>query len=396
MDRPSFRELDRKLSQAKESVSRNKILTINPAALAEDAFDLGFLISDLADTLYEILIEIKPQNYVGRRPPEKSYEDEIQNLDLFAFRWDSARFGCEVYFKFVINGDFLYIVSLHQHRPQKRGVNKMDTQNISCPRGHSDLEAQKAVKETTFRGEHIEYEIDVYVCRECGIEIGTLDQAAKAQLAIAEAYKKRAGLLTSADIKENRKRLGWSQKKLAQMTGLGISSIKRWELGIIQTKPMDSLLRRAFDGHKTGNYYIGNRMLSLERVNLVMMEFEKHLGFSFLQDGDMLLYDAKYIWFADMVAHRELGRSMTGATYAALPHGPQLNNYRDLVDDIRNADRSKAKPLSEEELKIIARVARKFPTKKSVFEAAHREPAWKTKSTGAIILYSDSANLVEI
>ncbi|BBO74917.1 hypothetical protein DSCW_23340 [Desulfosarcina widdelii] len=272
----------------------------------------------------------------------------------------------------------------------------MDIQDIRCPRGHNDLKAQKVVKETTFRGEHIEYEIDVYVCRECGIEIGTIDQAAKAQLAIAEAYKKKVGLLTSVEMKENRKRLGWSQKKLAKMTGLGISSIKRWELGIIQTKPMDRLLRSAFGGQKAGNFYVGNRVLSLERVKLVMMEFEKQLGSAFLQDGDMLLYDAKYTWFADMVAHRELGRSMTGATYAALPHGPQLNNYRELVDAIRNADESKAEPLSEEEVKIIARVARKFPAKHLAYEAAHRESAWKTKSTGAIIPYSDSANLTEI
>ena len=121
MNRPSLREIDRKLYQAKESVSQNKILTINPAVLAEDADGLGFLISDLANTLSKILIEIKAQNYIGRRPPEKSYEDEIKDLDLFAFRWNSVRFGCETYLKFVISDDFLYIVSLHRHRPQKRG-----------------------------------------------------------------------------------------------------------------------------------------------------------------------------------------------------------------------------------------------------------------------------------
>ncbi|WP_155303891.1 hypothetical protein [Desulfosarcina widdelii] len=121
MDRPSFRELDLKLSQAKDSVSQNKILTINLAALASDAFDLGYLISELTDILSEILDEIRPKDYVGRRPPEKSYEDQIKDLDLFAFRWNSARFGCEAYFKFVINGDILYIVSLHQHKTVRRG-----------------------------------------------------------------------------------------------------------------------------------------------------------------------------------------------------------------------------------------------------------------------------------
>ena len=38
-----------------------------------------------------------------------------------------------------------------------------------------------------------------------------------------------------------------------------------------------------------------------------------------------------------MVAFRNIGRSMTGATYAALPYGPQLNNYSDLIDEIKKA-----------------------------------------------------------
>lgn len=38
--------------------------------------------------------------------------------------------------------------------------------------------------------------------------------------------------------------------------------------------------------------------------------------------------------YADQVAYRELGIGMTGATYAVMPHGPQLDNYADLVDEI--------------------------------------------------------------
>lgn len=90
MDRPSFREIDLKLSQAKESVSQNNILTINPAALASDAFDLGYLISELTETLSEILDEIRPKDYVGRRPPEKSYEDEIKDSDLFCLQMEQC------------------------------------------------------------------------------------------------------------------------------------------------------------------------------------------------------------------------------------------------------------------------------------------------------------------
>jgi putative zinc finger/helix-turn-helix YgiT family protein len=267
---------------------------------------------------------------------------------------------------------------------------------LKCPRGHSDLSAINVVKEKTFRGQHIAYEIETYICDKCGIAVGTVDQAANAQLAMAEAYRQKVGLLTSAEIKENRAKLGWSQQKLAKMTSLGISSIKRWELGIIQTAPMDRLLRDAFKGNKMGDPYTGNRELSLERIKLVMKEFEKNLGVPLLEDGDMMLYDAKFTWFADMVAYRELGRSMTGAAYAALPYGPQLNNYLDLVDLIRKADETKAEPLSEYEKKIIARVARKFPTKQMVYDASHREPVWKDKTRGSIIPYSDSQLLREI
>jgi hypothetical protein len=70
----------------------------------------------------------------------------------------------------------------------------------------------------------------------------------------------------------------------------------------------------------------------------VLDSFEKELGRPLLKKDDRMLYAAKYLWYADMVSFRDLGRGMTGATYAALPMSPQLNNYRDLVDEIFRAD----------------------------------------------------------
>jgi len=87
---------------------------------------------------------------------------------------------------------------------------------------------------------------------------------------------------------------------------------------------------------------------------------------------------------------------MTGATYARLPPGPQLNNYRDLIDDILKADASKAEPLTGEEKRIINRIARKFPKEQMVYDAAHRKPVWKKRPTGAIIPDTDSAELIAI
>jgi putative zinc finger/helix-turn-helix YgiT family protein len=272
----------------------------------------------------------------------------------------------------------------------------MDKKIQNCPNGHGPMELKKDEKKVTFRGEEITFEAKAYVCEKCGLEVASIEQAAEIQNSIADAYRRKTGLLTGEEIRRMRERLNLSQRDLAERAGVGIASIKRWENGIIQTKPMNSALKAAFQNKKVGDNYTGNRALSIPRIKLVMKEFEAELGERFLEEGDMLLFDAKYTWYADMIAYQRLGRSLTGATYAALPHGPQLNNYKELIGLIREADESTAKPLSMEEKRIIMKVALTFPTKQSIYDAVHRESVWQNKATGAIIPYSDSAKLTEI
>ena len=76
---------------------------------------------------------------------------------------------------------------------------------------------------------------------------------------------------------------------------------------------------------------------------------------------------------ADILAFRQLGQGLTGASYAAITYGPQLNNYRDLVKPIQKSDVNEAEPLSPDEVRIIQRVAEKFPNDQDVYDAAHRE-----------------------
>ena len=112
--------------------------------------------------------------------------------------------------------------------------------------------------------------------------------------------------------------------------------------------------------------------------------------------NDRMLYAAKYLWYADMLAYRETGESMTGATYAALPKGPQLNNYKDLVKEIARADETTAVPLSKEEKRIIVRIARRFPKDNLIYRTSHEEQIVQTKNIGAIIPYSDLDQLTGI
>ena len=107
----------------------------------------------------------------------------------------------------------------------------------------------------------------------------------------------------------------------------------------------------------------GIATFSIPRIRLVLAAFETVLKKDLLIEGDRMLYSAKYLWYADMLSYRNSGRSMTGATYAALPLGPQLNNYKVLIKDIMNADVKAEEALTKEELTIISKIAAAFPNK---------------------------------
>ena len=121
-----------------------------------------------------------------------------------------------------------------------------------------------------------------------------------------------------------------------------------------------------------------------------------HGSGNLLRPTDKMLYAAKYLWYADMTAFRETGQGMTGATYAALPHGPQLNNYADLVDLIREAQEGRAEPLTEHEERILARIAKVFPSNQSIYTAAHKEQAYTSRKNGELIPYADAERITAV
>lgn len=269
---------------------------------------------------------------------------------------------------------------------------------MNCPNDHGRMELKSTTKEVPFRGKRVKYRAQHYVCPVCGIEVDDLALAAENQKAISDAYRKSARLLTGEEIIEGRKKLGWSQEDLSRAAHVGIASVKRWETGQIQTKAMDDTLRRVLAGKSAvHDAYSGNRPLSLPRIKLVLGRFGALLGRKLLKSHpDKMLYAAKYLWYADMVAFRETGQSMTGATYAALPHGPQLNNYSDLVDLIRRADEDQAEPLTEQEERVLVRIAKTFPSNQNVYAAVHKEHAYKARKNGELIPYTDAETIAAV
>ena len=267
---------------------------------------------------------------------------------------------------------------------------------FQCPKGHGIMQLKRIDKTTDFRGVEITYQAEAYVCPECGLEAGTIQSAGAIQRAIADAYRNKTGLLTGEEIRSLRKARGLNQQDLADLMNVGVASIKRWETGLIQSKSMDRILRTYLQESFCVNVFTGNREFSIPRVKLVIKIIEKKLGKRLLKKTDKMLFAAKYLWYADMVSFSLLGRSMTGAAYAALPYGPQLNNYSDLVDEIKDADLFNADPLTSDEVRIIGRIIEKFPNAQMVYDAAHKEKVWKETAVGALIPYSRSSELTEI
>ncbi len=272
----------------------------------------------------------------------------------------------------------------------------MTFQNHNCPNGHGPMELTRIMQQMSFRGQKLNCNVEQFTCKTCGLEVATKSQASSMQKSIADAYRAIKGLMTGQEIKVHRTELNMTQKDLADAMSVGIASIKRWEGGIIQTPGMDKLLRQAFWPRQREITITGNRPFSIERIKLALVKFNNLYAYDLLEDGDKLLYSAKPLWYADMVAHRELGRGMTGATYAALPMGPQLNNYSELATDILRSNEKKAEPFTPEEKRILKRVYEKFPGKTDAYDASHREVIWKNKRIGEIIPYIESSELVEM
>lgn len=118
MDRPSHKEINRKIKQAREAVSENQFSILNPVIIAADAIELGVDLQNISFILIDLLEEITPNHYAGQYPPQRSYEHDIEGYELLAFRWLSKTLGCRVYLKFTIKGKRIWLVSLHEDRKE--------------------------------------------------------------------------------------------------------------------------------------------------------------------------------------------------------------------------------------------------------------------------------------
>lgn len=96
-------------------------------------------------------------------------------------------------------------------------------------------------------GQKFEIETDGYRCSNCGFQTIDSQQSEEFTRQLSDAYRRANGLLTSEEIRARRNELGMTQQEFAAYIGPGVASVRRWELGQIQDKAMDLLIRLKTD-----------------------------------------------------------------------------------------------------------------------------------------------------
>ena len=116
-NRPSDGELSKKIKAAKAALmSQNRVYANLNKAVGE-LYELEIEASgQIWQLISELLDEVAPKDYVGGRPPQRSYEKTIEDHELFAFCWDSLRLGKKMYIKFALKESRYYYVSLHRSK----------------------------------------------------------------------------------------------------------------------------------------------------------------------------------------------------------------------------------------------------------------------------------------
>jgi HTH-type transcriptional regulator/antitoxin MqsA len=116
---------------------------------------------------------------------------------------------------------------------------------FECERGKLEPAIVSLVGER--HGESFTVSLDGLKCQECGFQTVDSEQSAEFTRLISDAYRTAHGRLTGKEIRARRTQLGMSQMQFGEYLGTGPASVKRWELGQVQDRAMDELIRLKTD-----------------------------------------------------------------------------------------------------------------------------------------------------
>jgi putative zinc finger/helix-turn-helix YgiT family protein len=119
-----------------------------------------------------------------------------------------------------------------------------------------ELEEKSVGMSAEVKGEPVLVEnISGWVCPGCGYKTLHSSVMPEYMRLAADAYRRKHSLLTSDEIRERRDLIHQTQDQFARYLGVGIASVKRWELGQVQDRAMDKLIRLCTDPNEALDNY---------------------------------------------------------------------------------------------------------------------------------------------
>ncbi len=231
------------------------------------------------------------------------------------------------------------------------------------------------VQTLNFRKEEFTVKQRFYLCEDSG-ERFTSTQLDELNLSLVyNAYRAKHHILSLEEIKETREKYGLSAVKMSEILGFGSNSFGLYERGEIPSLANSKLLKLASDPESffqlVNDWEIdnaGTKSKLLDKVNKMIDEesetdflenylignsqFSELTGYrkpSLSRLKEMVVFFAhkvpsyktkmnKLLFYADFLCFRELGVSMSGARYKAIPYGPVLDKFQTLFENLAETD----------------------------------------------------------
>ncbi len=295
----------------------------------------------------------------------------------------------------------------------------------------------------TFRKETFNIVYHYYLCKDSGERFTDEQLDTLNTVQATNQYREKYGIPFPEEIRQIRERYGVSASKMSEVLGMGANTYRLYESGEMPTvangrlilsvsnpeefikqveasahflterevvrfieKAQSLIARRDRDAHGSEPMPIslrdypptslnGYRRLSLPRIANVLAYFEHHIGDLYKTKLNKLLF------YADFLAYKQHGYSITGLPYRAIPYGPVPAEYGRLFlrlqDDgqvsveERNGKEDQysevyhprvsfdGETFSRDELCVLETVAQSFSGKDTgeIVRLSHEELAWK-------------------
>ncbi len=323
---------------------------------------------------------------------------------------------------------------------------------LTCMEEHEVNLVQREEHEV-FKGEEVAFTATYEYCSNTDELLETEEFIRANSLAVKDAYRKKAGLLTSEEINNIRGKYGISQKDFSKILNWGEATITRYENHQIQDRAHDDILRKIDSdpkwllemlnrargelSSKAYNKYL-NRVqvqfnllkksyliatINAEYASLKKPEFTGCNELKLDKVIEAINYIAqrvsnlhkvklmKLLWYCDTYHYRKHGRSITGLAYKALKMGavPVCHEYiinldgvnYDVVEYDDIAYKFEVSPgfevryLSGEEIESIEKILSELGllSTQDIVKKMHEEEAYKDIPYDGFIPYAYAEQL---